>query len=227
MDLQDATQVLGEYNSMNDKITNTISARKTQPYTNRISGQKKPPTENQDKRNHMSEAEIETQTLYSAFLLQSLLNKDFGLKTEDLRQMQEHDFYLKEKISDIVQAKTNADPNFKLYKGILYFSPTERNAVICISNVIARSIIEHLHNGSMFHYTSEQMVTILQKLIFTKHMHKITESVVKTCVVCILGKPKLVRKIIGSTRTYNYLPGQCWILDSAIVPKVNQDIPRF
>ena len=212
MDLQDATQVFGEYENIG-----TVSAHTAQCNTARQSRSRHPPTNNP--ATELSDAQMETRTLNSAFLLQSLLNKDFGLKSDHLRQMQEHDFYLQRKIMDIKQANKDADTNFKLYKGILYFCPPDRKPVICISNVIARSIIEHLHNGSMFHYPAGQMIQILQKLIFTKHMHKIAENVVATCAVCLLGKPKLVRKIMGSTRTYNYLPGQAWVLDSAIVPK--------
>ena len=58
MDLQDATQVFGEYQTIENTTTNTISARKGQPYTNRRSGRKKPPTSSPS--TDLSEAEIET-----------------------------------------------------------------------------------------------------------------------------------------------------------------------
>ena len=42
---------------------------------------------------------------------------------------------------------------------------------------------------------------------------------VKTCLLCTITPPKRVRKLIGARRSNYYLPGQCLVIDSLILPR--------
>ena len=72
-------------------------------------------------------------TLNSVFLLQSLIKKDFGLKKEDIRAMQLHDFPLAAEIAKLEQTndRSSQNPKFKLINRILYLMSPMKQVVLC------------------------------------------------------------------------------------------------
>ena len=78
--------------------------------------------------------DLPDKALESIFLIQSLTNKNFGLKKEDLRSMQLHDSFLESKIRTI-ETSRKPDPKFKLVNGILYHSPPDTNQNVLVSHV--------------------------------------------------------------------------------------------
>ena len=62
--------------------------------------------------------------LNSAFLLQSLMKKDFGLKVTDIRNMQSHDRKLALEIAKLetMNQEQRRASKFKISQGILYHS---------------------------------------------------------------------------------------------------------
>ena len=160
----------------------------------------------------------EQRALNSVFLLQSLIKKDFGLKKEDIRAMQLHDLTLAAEITRLGKPDDNhqdlKDNKFKLINGILYRMSPSDQLVLCVPPIVAESIATQLHHSNLFHYPAEQLYDILVKLFYTSNLGPITKKIVQTCSVCILGRPRAVRKITGSKRTTVYLPGQCLCIDS-------------
>ena len=59
---------------------------------------------------------------------------------------------------------------------------------------------------------------ILKKIIFAFGLGTICAKIAKTCPVCILARPKQIRKLIGKQRTNSYLPGENLVIDSAYLP---------
>ena len=165
----------------------------------------------------------EQRALNSVFLLQSLIKKDFGLKKGDIREMQLHDLTLAAEITRLEKTDDNhhglRDNKFKLINGILYRMSPSDQLVLCVPPIVAESIATQLHNSNLFHYPADQLYDILVKLFYTTDLGPITKKIVQTCSVCILGRPRAVRKITGSRRTTVYLPGQCLCIDSCFLPK--------
>ena len=75
------------------------------------------------------------------------------------------------------------------------------------------------HNNSSFHHPSQHLDHLLKRILFCKDSTSITRHIVKTCPVCLLSAPRMVRKIIGEQRTHLSAPGETLVCDSAIVPK--------
>ena len=111
------------------------------------------------------------------------------------------------------------DPKFKLINGILYHMSPAKQLVLCVPPIVAESIATQLHHSNLFHFPAEQLYDILAKLFYTKGLGAITKKIAQTCSVCVLGRPRSVRKITGSQRTTVYLPGQCLCIDSCFLPK--------
>ena len=131
----------------------------------------------------------EQKTLNSVFLLQSLVKKDFGLKKEDIRAMQLHNFPLAAEIAKLEQTNdpSSQNPKFKLINGILYHMSPTKQLVLCVPPIIAESIATQLHHSNLFHYPADQLYEILVKLLYTKNLGTITKKVAQTCSVYIQG----------------------------------------
>ena len=143
----------------------------------------------------------EQRALNSVFLLQSLIKKDFGLKKEDIRAMQLHDLTLAAEITRLGKTDDKdqdlKDKKIKLINGILYRMSPSDQLVLCVPPIVAESIATQLHHSNLFHYPAEQLYDILVKLFYTNNLGPITKKIVQTCSVCILGRPRAVRKITG------------------------------
>jgi hypothetical protein len=137
--------------------------------------------------------------------------------------MQLHDLTLAAEITRLGKTDDNhqdlKDNKFKLINGILYRMSPSDQLVLCVPPIVAESIATQLHHSNLFHYPAEQLYDILVKLFYTSNLGPITKKIVQTCSVCILGRPRAVRKITGSKRTTVYLPGQCLCIDSCFLPK--------
>ena len=91
--------------------------------------------------------------------------------------------------------------------------------LLAIPAVIAKGIIFKLHTVQGFDFNSAHLQTQLNKLIYTKNLKALCDNIVHQCPVCILSKPKRLRKICGSQRSQVYRPGECIIVDSLFLPK--------
>ena len=80
-------------------------------------------------------------------------------------------------------------------------------------------IAESVHNNQNIHHTAESLYQIVSRLVYSPNLSSTTTKIVSRCPVCILGSPKLVRRIMGSHRYYSTaLPNEIIFLDSAYCP---------
>jgi hypothetical protein len=76
-------------------------------------------------------------------------------------------------------------------------------------------IAESVHINQNIHHTAESMYQIFSRLVYSPNLASTTARIVSRCPVCILGTPKLVRRIMGSHRFYtSALPNEIIFLDS-------------
>ena len=183
-----------------------------------------------DKNNidHLSSSQEQT-ALNATFLLQALMKKDFGLRPTDIRAMQLHDRRLAKEISKFELPNKVPDPDTKFHmrNGILYHSSKTGALQLCVSPIIAESVAFHLHNDAIFHHPARQLYDTMTKLLYTPDLGTITTRITNTCSVCLLGQPKIVKKLTGSQRTTIYLPGECLVCDSAFLPKCSRGYSKI
>ena len=129
--------------------------------------------------------------------------------------MQQHCLHLNGIIKDV---KLNRNTDFILKSNILYKKQNE-NLLLAIPNILARGIIFKLHSTQGFHFNSTHLQTQLKNLIYTKSLKTLCKQIEAECPVCILSKPKKLRKICGSARSQVYRPGECIVTDSMYLPK--------
>ena len=114
--------------------------------------------------------DLDDRALNSIFLIQSLTNKRFGLRKEDLRNMQLHDSFLERKIRALESSRKTPDPKFKMSQGILYHcSPDTNQYVLCVSRNIAEPIAFQLHNGTSFHFPSTHLHLVEEDTLLQRH----------------------------------------------------------
>ena len=147
----------------------------------------------------------------------------------DIRAMQLHDRRLAKEISKFELPNKVPDPDtkFQLKNGILYHSSKTGALQLCVSPIIAESVAFHLHNDAIFHHPARQLYDTMNKLLYTPDLGTITTRITNTCSVCLLGQPKIVRKLTGSQRTAIYLPGECLVCDSAYLPKCSKGFTKI
>ena len=147
----------------------------------------------------------ESRALDIIFTLQSLTDKSFGMKAAHLKMMQLHC----KKLSNIYAATLRGEhSDFEIKGGILYqiasneYKGNKEHTYLklCVSPILAEMIAESVHNNQNIHHTAESLYQILSRLVYSPNLSSTTTKIVSRCPVCILGSPKLVRRIMGSHR---------------------------
>ena len=60
---------------------------------------------------------------------------------------------------------------------------------------------------------------MLQCLVYHPDLRKMIQETVNACLICTISQPKRVRQLIGERRSNFYLPNQCLVIDSLILPR--------
>ena len=112
----------------------------------------------------------------------------------------------------------NKTTQFVLLVKILY-KKNGNILVLVVSEILGTQTIHECHKRLGFHFSRNQMDSLLRSLIFHPRLGDMISRVVKTCLICTLSAPKRIRTLIGSQSSNYYLPSQCLVVDSAYFPK--------
>ena len=153
--------------------------------------------------------------LQASTLINGLLKKNFSCSPSEMKSLQQSDLKLKTIYQDCEIDKNN---QFVIINKILFKKSSNRH-IFCAPELLCKDIIVQSHNRNGFHFTVPQMATLLQCLIYHPDLQKLIKSVVHSCLICTISQPKRVRKLIGSRRSNFYVPNQCLVIDSMILPK--------
>ena len=120
-------------------------------------------------------------TLSTIHLLHNLLSKNFGFYRDDISSIQNHCIRLNEIIQSV---KHKQNTLFVLKNNILYKQHNE-DLLLAIPAVIAKVIIFKLHTVQGFHFNSVHLQSQLNKLIYTKNLKALYDTIVHQCLVCM------------------------------------------
>ena len=115
--------------------------------------------------------------LQTTTLLNSLLKQNFTSKPGEILQLQLSDLRIREIFDLIEQGKTM---QFVLINKILY-KKTGDSIVLVVSKLLGNQIIFQCHNRLGFHFSRNQMNSLLKSLI---------SRGVKNCIICTISAPK-------------------------------------
>ena len=153
--------------------------------------------------------------LQASTLINGLLKKNYSCSPFEMMSLQQSDLKLKTIYQDCEIGKTN---QFVIVNQILFKKSSSRH-IFCAPELLCKDIIVQSHNRSGFHFTVPQMITLLQCLIFHPDLQKLIRGVVHSCLICTISQPKRVRNLIGSRRSNFYVPNQCLVIDSMVLPR--------
>ena len=127
-------------------------------------------------------------------LLNSLLKQNFTSKPGEILKLQLSHLRI-HKIFDLVdRGKTK---QFVLMNKILY-KKTGDSLVLVVPELLGNQIIFQCHNRLGFHFSRNQMNSLLKSLIYHPQLRDMISRVVKNCLICTISAPKRVTTLIGS-----------------------------
>ena len=149
-------------------------------------------------------------------LMNKLLKEKFTCSKEDIAVLQRSDLVLRQ-IYD--KCKAGKASKFRIIDKILYKLGAQENIfILCVPTLLAEQIVYESHTTLSFHFSIQQLTALLHPLVYHPNLAAIIEHMVKTCLVCQMSPPKMIRRLVGEERTQYFRPLECLVIDSLYLP---------
>ena len=91
----------------------------------------------------------------------------------------------------------------------------------CLPNYVAEGILDHHHNKLNNHFNVNQTRLYFNSSFYATELDKVSNKVVKSCIICQICKNSYKRKQIGKARTFesDVTPGKIICSDIVYLPR--------
>ena len=149
-------------------------------------------------------------------LMNKLLKDKFTCSKTDVATLQRSDLVLRQ-IYD--KCKDGKAKKFRIIDKVLYKVGRQENAyILCVPSILAEQIVHESHSTLSFHFSVKQLSSLLHPLIYHPNLSDMIVKQFKTCLICQVTPPKIIRNLVGAERTQYFKPLECLVIDSLYLP---------